>query len=149
MAVTPINDDHHVVRHCKKKLTIRDQGVIIGVFPEAFQLRPATATREQETYLSAVYFEYFAGDDTAKLKACCAAITMELLPRDCLMKLCVGTIKEQGRKRKMALRVTHEPYDQNPAYSAIRGLPLKGDDELANLLATVAVLETTEVAALR
>jgi hypothetical protein len=144
MAVTPVRDDHHVVRHCKKRLTIRQAGQIVGVFPEAFQLRPATETREQETYLSAVYFEFFDGDNATRLISCCAAFEMQILPKDCLMRLCVGTIKEQGRKRQRSLRVTHEPYQANLAYAAIRGLPTSGDPELEHLLATVAVLELTE-----
>ena len=64
------------------------------------------------------------------------------------MRLNAGRIKEQGTKRSIKLRVTHERTKASPSYAAIRGVPIKPDDELCALLALVAVVEIVEVAAL-
>jgi len=119
----------------------------VGVFPEAFHLRPASATRPAETYLSSVYYEYFDGTPEEQMKACCAAIPLTPKPKDSLLRLNAGRIREQGQKVKKPLRVTHEGKPESPAYAAIRGIPLKPDDELSSLLATLAIIETTEVSA--
>jgi hypothetical protein len=66
--------------------------------------------------------------------------------KDGLMRLNAGLIREQGKKRERSLRVTHEPAPACASYAAIRGLPEKTDHELAGLLASMAILETLEVA---
>jgi hypothetical protein len=147
--VTNIPDEHHIVRHCKNKLIIRKDGKIEGVHPEAFDLRPATATRARETYLSALYFEHFSADHLARMKACCEALPLVPKNRDGLMRLQVKSIKEQCMKKMVAIRVTHEPKKHCTGYAAIRGLPLDNDRELAELLATVALLEIVEVITVR
>jgi hypothetical protein len=142
-----IGDEDHVVRHCKKKLLIRQAGKIISVYPEAFHLRPASPSFEKEDYLSALYYEYFEDSPAMRMKACCEALPLKANPKDGLMRLNVGLIKEQGRKRGRKLRVTHEPEPTCPAYATVRGFPEKTDDELASLLASFAIIETLEVAA--
>jgi hypothetical protein len=148
MAVKNIPDEHHVVRYCKKNLTIREDGTIIGVFPEMFHLRAATPTRKQEEYLSAVYYEHFRGTPSERMKACRGGIQLSLTPKDALVRLNVKAVKEQGAKRKRSLRVTHEPSKECPSYAAIRQLPVEPDDELCNLLASLAVVEIVQVSAL-
>ena len=148
MAAINIDDAHHVVRHCKNRLLIRKNNVIVGVFPELFHLRPASDTRPQEKYLSSVYYEFFDGEPIARMKACCKAIPFTPKPKDGLVRLNVGRVKEQGKKVKKPLRVTHEGKAHSPAYAAIRGVPEKPHDELSSLIATLAVIETLEVSAL-
>jgi hypothetical protein len=145
--VTNVPDDHHVVRHCKNRLIIRESDEIKGVFPEAFHLRPATQSRRQETYLSAIYYEHFAAQ--GRMKACCAALPLTPKDKDGLMRLSVKGIKEQGARKSITIRVTHEPTKTCAAYSAIRGLPIDNDDELAGLLATLALIETVQVSSVR
>jgi hypothetical protein len=144
--VANIGNDHHIVRHCKNKLLIRKDGEAVGVFPELFHLRPPTNEFPQETTLSAVYFEFFDGDH--KMKSCHSSIAVALTPKpkDALVRLNVGLIKDQGEKRSRQLRVTHEPDEPaSPAYSVVRGIPVIPDDELNGLLATLAIIEIVEV----
>jgi len=145
--VVSIEGGHHIVRFCKKKLLIRSADEIIGVYPELFHLRPPSNEHPQETTLSAVYYEFFSGSPQTKMKNCCEAISVSLTPKpkDGLVRLNVGLIREQGTKRSRPLRVTHEEEDDSPAYSVIRGIPIVPDDELNLLLATVAVIETVSV----
>jgi hypothetical protein len=145
MPVKNIDDAHHVVRHCKKRLLIRQAGKIVSVYPEAFHLRLASPGYEKEDYLSAIYYEYFDGSPAQRMKACCEALPLKANAKDGLMRLNVGLIKEQGKKRDRNLRVTHEPEPSCPAYAAVRGVPEKTDDELAGLLASLAIIETLEV----
>jgi hypothetical protein len=146
--VANIDSDHHVVRHCKNKLLIRRDGEAVGVFPELFHLRSPRADFPQETTLSAVYFEFFDGDKQSRMRSCHSSISVGLTPKpkDGLVRLNVGLVKDQGEKRSRQLRVTHEPDEPiSPAYSVIRGIPITPDDELNLLLATLAIVEIVEV----
>jgi hypothetical protein len=135
MAVQPIPDEHHVVRHCKKRETIREKGAVTGVYPQAFLLRPAKPPirLEPETYLSCNYYEHFIGAAAAMMKSCW----------DTMIRLNVGRIKSCFKKYSVGVRVTHEPKRNNPSYAAIR--PGKIDDPIAGVLATVAVVELVGV----
>jgi hypothetical protein len=146
MAVTPIPDDHHVVRHCKKRATIRENGKIIGVHPAAFLLRPANPPLrpEPEKYLSCDYYGHFAGTPTEKMKRCCLSLAFEPKPVDAMARLNVGQIKNCFNKYAVGVRVTHEPSRRSDSYSAIR--PAKIDNQIAGMLATVAVVEVVAVA---
>ena len=141
--------DHHFVKHCKNRELIREQGNIIGMHPEAFVLRPGDAKFPEEKWLSGLYFEFFDGTDAEKLCACCHFIPIEMKKKDALCRMKVGAIKEEGQKRSRSLRVMHQPEKESLGYAAIHGLPKSSDppdDELALLLATLAILETTEIA---
>jgi hypothetical protein len=147
LSVKNIPDGHHVVRHCKKRQYYRtDNG--IRAWPDAFHLRPATAEREQEKYLSGIYFEFFDGDASSRMKACRGALTITVKPKDALLRVNVALVKEQGKKRSLKLRVTHESMPACHSYAAIRGIPLKQDDELAALLADLAVVQAIELSEL-
>jgi hypothetical protein len=82
------------------------------------------------------------------MRSCRDAIRLKPKPKDALVRLKVGKIKQQGTRRSRALRVTHEPTKTSPGYSAIRGLPIRHDGELCALLANLAVVEVTEIRAL-
>ena len=140
MTVTNIQDDHHVVRHCKARQYFLKDGKIIP-YPSAFHLKPATLTAPAEDSLSAVYYEWFDGTHAEKMKACCHFIRMEIKNKDALLRLSSGLIKKQGLATKQRLRVTHEPNDDCQAYAAIRGLTLAPNDELCALLATVSLID--------
>ncbi len=83
------------------------------------------------------------------MTACCEALPITPKDKDGLMRLNVKSIKEQGTKKNVTIRVTHEPKRTCAAYSAIRGLPIDNDNELAGLLATLALIETIQVSAVR
>jgi hypothetical protein len=143
MPVTNIPDDHHVVRHCKKRNTIRENGIVIAIHPDAFRLRPPTKERPKpETYLSAVYYEYFGGQPK-QMKACCGALPFAPKKLDAIARLNVQKIKATFQNKRVAIRVTSEPDGHSPSYAAIR--PGKLDDGLAAILASDAVVEIKEV----
>lgn len=145
MSVTNIPDDHHVVRHCKKRQTIRENGVIIGIFPDAFLLRPASPPQRPlpETYLSTIYFEHFEGNDDEKMRGCKSALAFQPKPEDALAQLQVAKIKAPFDKASLGIRVTHEPKRANSSYSAIR--PQRLDEELAAQIASSAVVKIAKV----
>jgi hypothetical protein len=145
MKVANIKDDHHFVKHCKNSQLIREQGAITAVYPWALELRPPSKDYTQEKTLSGVYYEFFDGDKSEKVCACYHFIKIEIKAKDALVRMGVGSIKEQGSKRSRSLRVTHEPDKDCLAYAAIHGLPTEPDDELSSLLASLAILEILEV----
>jgi len=145
MAVANIPDDHHFVKHCKNKLAIRENGNVIAIHAEAFELRPPTKSFPQEKTLSGVYYEFCDGTAGEKICACCHFIQIEVKPKDVLIRMNAKLIREQGQKRSMPLRVTHGPEKDCLAYAAIHGLPVKPDDELNGLLKSLAVLEICEI----
>ncbi|TAK09066.1 hypothetical protein EPO44_01775 [bacterium] len=145
MATKPMADEHHVVRHCKKKFLIWKDGQVVGVQPEAFALRPASEERKQETYLSAVHYEHFEGDHKAKMKACCEATPLEPKPEDRLLLLNAGLLKRHGTYEQYKIRALHMPKADRKSYAGIHGLPIKTDANLNNRLLTQCVLERMSV----
>ena len=145
MAVRPIPDEHHVVRHCKKRETIRENGKIISIHPTAFHLRPANPPLrpEPEKYLSCNYYEYFVGTAAEMMKCCCQALSFNPKKDDGMVRLNVAKIKSCFQKYSTPVRVTHEPKPASPSYAAIR--PGKIDNPIAGVLATLAVVEMVSV----
>lgn len=152
MAKRKLVDDqgHHFIKHCKNTQLIRENGQIVGVFPSAFSLRPADDRFPEERWLSGQYFEFYDGTDAERLCACCHFIPIEMKRKDALCKMQVGAIKAEGAKRGKSLRVFHQPDKESPGgYAGLHGLPKASepiDDELLSLLATLAALETLEIA---
>jgi hypothetical protein len=143
------NPDHHFVKHCKNRELIRDKtGQIIGIFPDAFTLKPADTRFPEEKWLSGLYYEFFDGTPDEQMCACCHFIPLEMKKKDALCRMPIGAIKEQGQKRARTLRALHQPEKESPGYAAIHGLPKASDpkdDELLLLLSTLAVSETAEI----
>lgn len=133
MSVTNIPDDHHIVRHCKHSQYYMHNGKI-RPHPEAFHLRPVTATMPEEETLSGVYYEWFDGNPDEMLVGAFHFLQLAIKPKDALLRLNAESIKKQGEARSRKLRVTHEPDDGCPPYSAIRGIPRPPDDQLCALL---------------
>ena len=144
MKASNIEDDHHFVKHCKNKFVIRENGIVIGIHPFAFELRRATDQFPQEKTISGVYYEFFDGNALERMCACYHFIEMEIKKKDAIVRMKAGTIKEQGKKRSRSLRVKHDPYESCLAYAAIHGLPVQTDDELCALLAADPVVEIAE-----
>ena len=144
MAVKPIPDDHHVVRHCRRRHVRRRRGdrTPIGVFPDFFHLRDANppVRLQPEKYLSAVYFEVSGASDQARWLNSKASL-FKAGKGEAYARLNAGRMKAQGVKVNIPLRVTHEPTATTPNYATIRGLPSKPDGRLTNLLASLSVVE--------
>ena len=117
---TPITAEHHVARHCRNRHIIKDpEGRPISVFGDAFALR------ENETYLSAGWVEFYPGKrlgQLAQLRNAMAA-AREIKQKDGLAVMNVGKILQAGRTQSVRVRVLHEAKPENPAYAAIRGIP--------------------------
>jgi hypothetical protein len=148
MAVKPIPDEHHVVRHCKNSQYFMHNGKI-RPHPESFHLKPATATMPEERVLSCVYYEWFDGTVDEKMRASCHFIRIEIKPKDALLRLNAGLIKQQGLTRSLKLRVTHEEEKECPPYAALRGIPKPPDSQLCLLLASLTVIDAIDFATLR
>jgi hypothetical protein len=144
MAYKPIVDEHHVVRHCKKRnLVVRDDK-IVDIFPEAFLLRED----KDETYLSANYVEYFAGSRDVQIKSCLSDLHITPKPKDGLMRLNVGEMKSAGLRQNVKLQVLHKG-GTSSSYSGIFGMPRDPQDRvLASLLASLAKNDTRQISAI-
>ncbi|WP_426532631.1 hypothetical protein [Bradyrhizobium sp. McL0615] len=138
-------DEHHIVRHCKKKFLIYKDGEVVGVQPEALELRPPSPERKQETYLSAVHYEHFAGDHPARMKSCCEATPLQPKPEDRLLLINAGLLKRHGTYDRYKVRALHMPKADRKSYAGIHGLPTKADANLNNRLLTQCVLERMPV----
>jgi hypothetical protein len=67
---TRVPDQHHVVRLCKRRLTIRKDNKVIGLFPDSLFLRKDVKGIGPERYLSCVYYEYFDGNGWRRMLFC-------------------------------------------------------------------------------
>jgi hypothetical protein len=142
---SPMADEHHLVRHCKKKFLIWKDGEVVGVQPEAFELRPPSQDRKQETYLSAVHYEHFDGNHLARMKSCCEATPLQPKPEDRLLLINAGLLKKYGTYDRYKVRALHMPKADRRSYAGIHGLPIKTDADLNNRLLTQCVLERMPV----
>src|SRR5947209_8729261 len=132
---TPIIAEHHVARHCRNRHIIKDsEGRPVSVFGDAF------AFRENETYLSTGWVEFFAGVWLTQLSAVRNAMAAgrEIKPKDGLAVMNVGKLQDAARARSVRVRVLHEPNALNPAYAAVRGIP-RDHQELLEALATETI----------
>lgn len=145
MATSPIADEHHIVRHCKKKFLIWKDGNVVGVQPEAFALRPPFGGRPQETYLSAVHYEDFSGTHMERMKACCEATPLDPKPEDRLLFINAGLLKKHGTYGHYKVRALKMPKADRKSYAGVHGLPTKTDVDLNNRLLTQCVLERVAV----
>jgi hypothetical protein len=134
---TPIIGEHHVARHCRNRHIIKDsEGRPISVFGDAF------AYRENETYLSTGWVEFFSGTRLAQLSQVrnAMAAAREIKRKDGLAVMNVGEILDAARTRSVRVRVLHEPNPTNPAYAAIRGIP-RDHQELLEALVTETIVD--------
>lgn len=136
MAERTIPDEHHVVRHCPKNRTIREDGVVVGVLPQLFELR----LHRNEEYLSSCYYEHFDGTHEERLKQCVEATPRQISDRDCMVLMNVGRTRTIASGHGAKVRVVHQ-YDhpKNPAYSKIKGVPFDPSSAILTLLADEAV----------
>ena len=124
--------DNHVVRYVPFGKLRRDENDnTIGVLGAAFKLR------DNETYLSTTWLEYFAGAKCDQIAAAIRAVRASRLGVASKSGFAIGrvgaivsTCAERGRN----ICIIHEPEDDNKAHAAVRRMP-RDDDELLELLA--------------
>lgn len=144
MPVTSIPDDHHIVKYLKNREYYLHNGRITP-YPEAFHLRGPTNLFPQEETISGVYYEWFDGTAHQKLQASVHFIDMSMKRKDALIRMNAGRIRKQGTEVGRKLRVTNEPEEDCPPYSAIRGLPVEPDQKLCALLASMTLVEAVDL----
>jgi hypothetical protein len=127
-----LQPDNHVVRYVPfGKLRKDEDDNPIGVLGAAFK------RRDNETYLSTTWLEYFAGPKCDQITAAIRAVRASRLgvtPKSGFAIGRVGAIAASCAERNHSIRILHEPEDDNKAHAAVRRMP-RDDDELLELLA--------------
>lgn len=113
-------DDNHVIRHVSPNRLIKDDdGNVLGVFPQAFALRP------NEESLSVNWLEHFDGDHDARIKQTVhelrAAIGVK--SKSAFGVAVVGNIKEICKKNGSAVRIVYDPRKNIDSHAEIRNFP--------------------------
>jgi hypothetical protein len=119
-----VSPDHHVARYCNPQRVIRDPVTkqVIGVFPQAFELR----TARKETYVSAYCMETFSADDLkVQFEGVLAALRRKLTVAQAavLARLHAGLVVEAGVRCSLQIRVRDRSSGANPGYCGIEGMP--------------------------
>jgi hypothetical protein len=144
MAKSPVADEHHVVRWIPKTKWTRKAGKNI-VFPDAFELRPATSTRPAEKYLSAAWAEYYAGSKDEQVRATAKAIAAHLKGVNSAGAFAIGNVGEIKSNALMQNNANVFIYSgvpgKWPAYSEVWGIERDATD-LHQLLSAQAWAET-------
>jgi hypothetical protein len=97
-----------------------DETVVYGPSPAAFALR------DDETYLSATWCEYFSGSGDEALRCAVEALKSSKYKMGRKGRFAVanvGEVKELLGSKGHKIRVVHEREDDNPAHVAIRQWP--------------------------
>ena len=126
MPSTYIPPEHSLVRYVQwSKLRKDGDDNVIGVFADAFKLRPT------ERNLSATWLEYFSGSRDEQITSAVQIIRRSRLkpkPKSGFAIGVVARISEAATKHKESIRVLHENEDDNPAHAAIHRWPRDNDD---------------------
>lgn len=144
MPIRPIPDADHFVRHIPGRLVNRRNGVVVGCFPQAYELRSG------EDYLSGSWLEHFNPPRETQLSGVLLEVKgypRAIKRRDAFGVSQVARLKECGAQRSMRLRVLHEPSTANPvapAYAALRGIR-REDQDICGLLAAALVTRAIDV----
>jgi hypothetical protein len=112
-------DDDHVMRYVPWARLRRDEDDnIIGILPEAFQLR------QDEVCLSVSWVEFYPNPETRVHQSVWALRNSRKAgAKSALAVGNVGAIKATCAIRSCKVRVLHEPKEGEPAHAGIRRLP--------------------------
>jgi hypothetical protein len=146
MPEVKIADGQHVIRVCKRRNTIRNNGALSGVHPEFFKLRDnPDGTREK--YLSSFHFEFFEGDEESRYAQTCNALPFVPDGDNALVKLCAATMRKVGKERRVDIRVFRA--NASRPYSKITGVPFIPHIELVAALCALSVKGMMKVSDVR
>jgi hypothetical protein len=137
----------HAARYCHHQRVIRDPvtSQILGVFPQAFELRP----KIKETYLSLNHFECLGGTLNHQYKTILKVLRSKKLPcpaSAALARVNAGAIIACGNECGHSLRLRPRPRPTDPSYVGLEGLPLDNSDQA--LLAKLARRTCVEIRAI-
>lgn len=143
MKLATVPDGHHVVRHCKKRLAIRVEGIVVSVQPEFFYLRDnIPPDGKSETYLSAFYYELHEGSAAEKMNKCKLALPFAAPTGSAMIRLDAAAVRTTGKAQGVKLRVSHEVDHPSIASKArIDGVPHKPNEKLATALVENTIVE--------
>ena len=143
-----VPEKDHVARYCNPQSVIRDPetGRVIGLFPDAFELRP----KLKETYLSTHWMEYFDADNCDRqFKECLSALRVKhknVKPSGVSARMSVGAVIAAGRQQALAIRVRDRSEASDPGYSGIYGQPLDNSDrQFLTMLSENCCVEIREI----
>ncbi len=129
-----LKDEHHLLRHVKRRLLRLDESDnVLGFLAQAFNLKPG------EAYLSASWVEYFEAEPAHQVAAAAAhfATIYDVKKKDRFALGNVGNIKAACAEMGAPVRVTREPLNGYEAHSGVRQFRDDNDD-LLELLAAEA-----------
>ena len=130
-------DANHVMRYVPWSKLRRDAAdVVLGFFPQAFQLRP------DEAALSVNWIKYFPGAAT-QARDCVWALrrTRNVGALSAFAIAATSAIRTACLTRDVRVRIVHEPREGEPAHASIYHLPA----EDLNLLSALAEDAFTEM----
>lgn len=118
MTVSPIPDDHHLVRHVKKRSLVtdpNDPSVVLGFSADAFRLKV------DEEYLSASWAEFFQGEaDQIQAAIDHFKTIYGVRPTDRFAIGQVAAIKAACATFGLSVRVVKEPMPHYDSHAAVR-----------------------------
>lgn len=122
-----IPNEHYLMRYVPYSKIARDENdEPVGLLPDAFKMRPG------ESYLSATWVDYFDGSHQEAVADAVRCIRQSSLTVGAKAGFALGLVREISeccRARSRAIRIIHEPEDDNAAHVALRQWPVD-DDEL-------------------
>jgi hypothetical protein len=137
-SIRQISDGHSIARYAGYSKLRRDRdGNAIGVLYSAFELRPATATRAAETYLSSAWLDSFPGARNAQLKAMVVAYDphpLVIKPSGAFAIGKAGEIKAACSSFKQSIRIVNSPRPNLACYVEVRQFN-SNERDLLDLLA--------------
>jgi hypothetical protein len=140
--VETLADEQSILRHVAPARLRKDEdGKVVGVFLQAFELRP------KEDYLSAAWVEYFQlGDDAANVAAAVEEFkkNLKIKPTHRFVRGNVGRIREACNTYNQKVRISHEPLANFDSHASVRQISTDSS-ELLELLAEEAWAELLDV----
>jgi hypothetical protein len=140
----------HIARYCNPQRVIRDLETndIIGVRPQAFELRP----KIKEKYLSIYWMEALATEIHKQFKRVVESLRKKhpnVKPDGAFARLNAGLVLQAGQVRKLPIRILNRSTKHDPGYSGIYGMPLDNSDlQFLALLAYECCIEVRGVVAI-
>lgn len=138
MPPTKIPNDHHVMRYVRRKGLRRDEnGIVLGILPQALELRP------KEEFLSVTWLEHFSLEYEEGFIEASKAIckTLEVKKKDGFSVSKVEDIFKGCASFDVKIRILHEPEEENSGHVAVRRFP-RDNIELLDLLAAESFIDT-------
>jgi hypothetical protein len=129
-----VPDINHVARYCNRHRVIRDliTQKIIGVRPQAFELRPDIKEKDLSAYWMECP-EFKATGLESQFQAVVTALRNKhpnVRLEAAFARLNVGRIMQAGLRRQLSIKVLCKSKKNDPGYTGIFGMPLDNSDKI-------------------